>query len=50
MTMVMVVMLVLFESNRVQTCRFVTKLVPRLEPSRQCTIVPKETCHMSFSR
>ena len=49
MTMVMV-MLALFESNRVQTCRLVTKLVPRLEPSRQCTIVPKETCHMSFSR
>ena len=33
-----------------QTCRLVTRLVPRLEPSRQCTIVPKETCQLTFSR
>ena len=33
-----------------QTCRLVTRLVPRLEPTRQCTIVPKETCQLTFSR
>ena len=50
MTMVMMVMLALFESNRVQTCRFVTKLVPKLSPVHQCTIVPRETCILKFSQ
>ena len=27
-----------------KTCRLVTKLVPRLSPKHECTIVPKETC------
>lgn len=27
----------------------VTKLVPKLAPSHECTIVPKETCHLKFS-
>ena len=30
--------------NPQKTCRFVTKLVPKLEPVRECTVVPKETC------
>jgi len=36
--------------NPQKACRLVTRLVPRLEPSRQCTIVPKETCQLTFSR
>jgi len=35
--------------NPQKTCRFVTKLVPRLSPSHECTIVPKETCILKFS-
>merc|ERR1712123_126335 len=31
--------------NPQKTCRHVTKLVPKLAPSHECTIVPKETCH-----
>ena len=26
------------------TCQFVTKLVPKLEPSEECVDVPKEIC------
>jgi len=36
--------------NPQKTCRFVTKLVPRLKPEHQCTIVPKETCILKFSQ
>ena len=36
--------------NPEKICRFTTKLVPRLIPQNQCTIVPKETCQLSFSR
>merc|ERR1711970_454944 len=36
--------------NPQKTCRFVTKLVPKLSPSHQCTIVPKETCNLKFSQ
>ena len=32
------------------TCRFVTKLVPKLTPQHQCTIVPKETCLLKFTQ
>ena len=32
--------------NPQKTCRFVTKLVPKLEPVRECTVVPKETCRL----
>merc|ERR1712106_332085 len=32
--------------NPQKTCRHVTKLVPSLKPEQQCTIVPKETCHL----
>merc|ERR1712180_91084 len=35
--------------NPQKTCRYTTKLVPRLSPKHECTIVPKETCHLSFS-
>ena len=36
--------------NPQQTCRFVTKLVPKLSPKHECTIVPKETCTLKFSQ
>merc|ERR1711881_575013 len=36
--------------NPQKTCRFVTKLVPKLSPVHQCTIVPKETCILKFSQ
>jgi len=35
--------------NPQKTCRYVTKLVPRLSPTHECTIVPKETCILKFS-
>merc|ERR1712170_286187 len=35
--------------NPQKTCRFVTKLVPKLTPEHQCTIVPKESCVLKFS-
>ena len=33
--------------NPQQTCRLVTKLVPRLSPKHECTIVPKESPRFS---
>merc|ERR1719220_3278622 len=36
--------------NPQKTCRFVTKLVPKLSPVHQCTIVPKETCILKFTQ
>jgi len=36
--------------NPQKTCRYVTKLVPRLKPEHQCTIVPKETCTLKFTQ
>jgi hypothetical protein len=30
-------------------CRFTTKLVPKLVPQHECTIVPKQACHLKFS-
>lgn len=36
--------------NPQKTCRFATKLVPSLSPKHECTIVPKETCHLKFSQ
>ena len=35
--------------NPQKTCRFVTKLVPKLKPTHECTIVPKETCILKFT-
>jgi alpha-L-fucosidase len=34
--------------NPQKTCRFVTRLVPKLKPENQCTTVPKETCNLRF--
>ena len=36
--------------NPQKTCRYVTKLVPKLSPQHQCTIVPRETCILKFSQ
>jgi len=36
--------------NPQKTCRFVTKLVPKLSPKHECTIVPRETCILKFSQ
>ena len=36
--------------NPQKTCRFATKLVPKLTPKHQCTIVPKETCTIKFTQ
>merc|ERR1740131_106215 len=36
--------------NPQKTCRFVTKLVPKLSPKHECTIVPKETCTLKFTQ
>ena len=33
-----------------KTCKHVTKLVPSLKPTRECTIVPKEICNMNFNQ
>jgi hypothetical protein len=35
--------------NPQKTCRLVTRLVPSLEPKRECTNVPQETCNLKFS-
>ncbi|XP_023329302.1 uncharacterized protein LOC111702016 [Eurytemora carolleeae] len=35
--------------NPQKICKYITKLVPRLAPEHQCTIVPKETCHLKFT-
>merc|ERR1712241_855265 len=36
--------------NPQKSCRFATKLVPKLDPVRECTVVPKETCRMVFAK
>ena len=35
--------------NPQKTCRFVTKLVPKLKPEHECTVIPKETCNLKFT-
>jgi hypothetical protein len=35
--------------NPQKTCRFQTKLVPRLKPAHECTTIPKEVCNLKFS-
>ena len=35
--------------NPQKTCRFITKLVPKLKPTHECTTVPKETCTLKFT-
>ena len=36
--------------NPQKTCRFITKLVPKLKPEHQCTIIPKETCTLKLTQ
>ena len=36
--------------NPQKTCRLVTRLVPSLDPKRECTTVPKEICNLKFSQ
>jgi len=36
--------------NPQKTCRFQTKLVPRLKPVAECTTIPKEVCNLKFSQ
>jgi hypothetical protein len=36
--------------NPQKICKFITKLVPKLSPKHECTIVPKETCVLKFSQ
>ncbi len=35
--------------NPQKTCRFVTRLVPKLAPKHECTTIPQETCNLKFS-
>ena len=35
--------------NPQKICKFKNKLVPRLTPKHECTIVPKETCILKFT-
>jgi len=34
--------------NPQTTCRFQTKLVPRLKPKHECTVIPQEVCQLKF--
>ena len=34
--------------NPQKTCRFQTKLVPKLKPEHECTIIPQEICQLKF--
>jgi len=36
--------------NPQKTCRFVTKLVPKLKPKPECTQIPQEVCHLKFGQ
>ena len=36
--------------NPQKVCKFITKLVPKLKPEHQCTLVPKETCTLKFTQ
>ena len=35
--------------NPQKTCRFQTKLVPKLKPEHECTIIPQESCNLKFT-
>merc|ERR1711935_355950 len=35
--------------NPQKVCKFQTKLVPRLKPAHECTIIPREVCNLKFS-
>ena len=32
----------------VKTCNLVTKLLPKLTPTQECSSVPKQFCHFKF--
>ena len=36
--------------NPQKTCRFQTRLVPKLSPKHECTIIPQETCNLKFTQ
>ncbi len=36
--------------NPQKTCRFVSKLVPRLSPKHECTTIPREVCNLKFGQ
>ncbi|XP_040565820.1 uncharacterized protein [Lepeophtheirus salmonis] len=36
--------------NPQKTCRFQTKLVPKLKPAHECTIIPQEVCNLKFTQ
>ena len=36
--------------NPQKVCKFVTKLVPKLKPVPQCTLIPTETCQLTFTQ
>ena len=36
--------------NPQKTCKFQTKLVPKLKPAHECTIIPREVCNLKFSQ
>ncbi|XP_040565797.1 uncharacterized protein [Lepeophtheirus salmonis] len=36
--------------NPQKTCRFQTKLVPKLKPEHECTTFPQEVCNLKFSQ
>merc|ERR1712061_712630 len=36
--------------NPQKTCRFQTKLVPKLKPAHECTIIPREVCNLKFTQ
>eukprot|EP00095_Tigriopus_kingsejongensis_P000848 snap_masked-scaffold546_size140615-processed-gene-0.15 protein:Tk00848 transcript:snap_masked-scaffold546_size140615-processed-gene-0.15-mRNA-1 annotation:"hypothetical protein" len=35
--------------NPQKTCKFQTKLVPKLKPEHECTIIPQEICNLKFT-
>ena len=35
--------------NPQKTCKFETKLVPKLKPVHECTIIPREVCNLKFT-
>lgn len=35
--------------NPQKTCRFQTKLVPKLKPEHECTVFPQEVCNLKFT-
>ena len=35
--------------NPQKTCKFQTRLVPKLKPEHECTIIPRETCFLKFT-